>query len=279
MDDQGTRKEVFRRSWLTTLPEWTLAGTISLAIGLAAQHFGLQAGWEGATLMGLPILWAGGRTLQWACRTWTVTPDRRLTARQGVLLRTRQVIHLASVSQVRVDDPAPGGWLGAGHVSFEATDPLGRRRPFRWTWIRHHERLGEILQARGQAAVGRSARWQVAAGTAGRWLAGAARWAAARLRRVDLHDYGRFMAFCHHVLRAERGGQWPPRGMPRRAVRRWLAVLRRVRVVVRASNERGWRLAGGIESLEDIRRRLGPGELQRAVRWPARFGLQRRWAT
>jgi hypothetical protein len=87
------------------------------------------------------------------------------------------------------------------------------------------------------------------------------------------------MAFCHHVLRTEQGGQWPPSGFTKKTQHRWLALLRQVRVVVSASNARGWRLAGGIDRLEDIQRRLGPHELQRAVKRPARFRVHRRWAT
>jgi hypothetical protein len=59
----------------------------------------------------------------------------------------------------------------------------------------------------------------------------------------------------------------------------WMDVLRQVRVVVSASNDRGWRVAGGIDSLDDIRRRLGLHELQRAVKQSARFQLRWRWAT
>ena len=279
MDDRATSREVFRRSWMTIMPEWAVAESVSLAVGLAAQHFGLQGSWEGSALAGLPLIWAGGRTLQWACHTWTVTPDGRLTERQGILFPTRQVIHLCSVSGVAIDAPAPVRWLDIGHISFEATDPQGQRRRFHWSWMHGHERLAEIIRARGQLPIGKPAWWQTAREVAKQGIRAAFRRVNRTLSQADLLDYGRFMAFCHQILRAERTGRWPPVRIPPAMVKHWIAVLQEARVVVSASNERGWRVAGGIDSLDDIRRRLGPRELQRAVQRSARFQLHWRRAT
>jgi hypothetical protein len=279
MDDQTTSREVFRRSGLTTTPEWAVAGGVSLAVGLAAQHFGLQGSWEGPALMGLPLIWAGGRTLQWACHTWIVTADGHLAVRKGFLFRTRHVIHLCSVSQVEVEAPAPIHWLDIGHISFEATDPQGQRRRFHWTWMHGHERLAEIIRAQGRLPIGEPTWWQTAREAAKKRTQAAFRRMARTLSWADLQDYGRFLAFCHHVLRAEQTGRWPPGTIPPTMVERWMVVLRQARVVVSASNERGWRVSGGIDGLDDIRRRLGPHELQRAVQRSARFQLRWRWAT
>jgi hypothetical protein len=277
MDDHGTSRESFRRSWLTTTPEWAVAGGVSLAVGLAVQYFGLQGGWAGPTLIWLPLIWAGGRTLQWACHTWTVTPDRRLTVRQGILFPTRQVIRLCSVSQIAVDAPAPICWLDVGHISFEAADPQGQRRRFHWTWLHGYERLAEIIRAQGRLPIGEPTWWQTVREAAKQRMQAALRRVVRTLSRADLQDYGRFLAFCHHVLRAEQTGRWPPGAIRPTMVERWMAVLRQARMVVSASNERGWRVAGGIESLDDIRRRLGPHELRRAVQRSAR--LRWHWTT
>lgn len=278
MNDREELREVFRRSGLTTMPEWIVAGSVSLAVGLAAQHFGLSAGWEGTALMGLPLVWAGGRTLQWASQTWTVTADRRLVIRQGLLFPTRCLIHLCSVGQVTADAPLATRGLNIGHIAFEATDSEGQRRHFRWTWMKRHDRLCEIIEARGELPIGRRTWLQVARETAKQRLRTSLRRLARALRRADLQDYGRFMAFCHHVFRAEQGGQWPPATIPAAEVDRWLAVLQQARVVVSAPNDRGWRVAGGIDGLADIRRRLGPDELQRAIKQSNRFQLRWRWA-
>jgi hypothetical protein len=249
-----------------------------LATGLAARHFGLLGGWEGFAFIGLPLIWATGRTLQWTRNTWTVTRDGCLTVRQGILFRTRQVFHLCSVSQVAVDAPAPLRWLDIGHIFFEAINPQGQRRRFRWTWMHSYERLAEILQARGRVRIGEPAWWQTAREAANQEIQASFRRAVRILSRADLQDYGRFMAFCHHVLRADLTGQWPPVRVPPAMVKRWMVVLQEARVVVSASNERGWRVSGGINGLDDIRRRLGPHELQRAVQRSARFQLNWRWA-
>jgi hypothetical protein len=56
-----------------------------------------------------------------------------------------------------------------------------------------------------------------------------------------------------------------------------MAVLRQAYVVVDAPNGRGWHVAGAIRSLDDIRRRIGEEELQRAVQRPADLGMRQRW--
>ena len=80
---RGPSPEVFRRSWLTAMPEWVVAGGVSVAAGLAAHHFGLQDTWEVLAVIGLPIIWAGGRTMQWLCCTWTVKAGGIVTLSPG----------------------------------------------------------------------------------------------------------------------------------------------------------------------------------------------------
>jgi hypothetical protein len=265
MDSQRTAREVFRCTWLTTMPEWVLAGGASLAVGLAAQLYGLQWGWDGLLLMGLPLAWAGGRTLQWACQTWIVSADGRLTIRKGILFAHRQTIRLASASEVEADALPGFRWLDIGQIAFEAEDGHGPRRTFRGTWMQSYDRLCEIVRARGHLVIGRQPWWQRLGDAAGQRMGVLLRRLARTVRRSELQDYGRFMAFCHHVLRAEQGGRWPPPGTSAALVECWIAVLQQVRVVVSAPDERGWRVAPGIAGLDDIRRRLGPPELQRAV--------------
>ena len=92
----------------------------------------------------------------------------------------------------------------------------------------------------------------------------------ARLRgRWFVDDYGRFLAFCHHLLRSTGRGRWPSSRVPSAVTRRWMAVLRQAHIVVDAPNGRGWRVAGAICNLDDIRRRISEEELQQAVQRPA----------
>lgn len=280
MESQCIPREVFRRSWLTLTPEWSLAGGVSLAVALAAHHFGLQGGWEAPSLAMLPITWAAGRALLWARRTWTVTADGRLIVQEGILRRTCQVIHLCSARQVEPEDPLLARWLGIGHIAFQATNTQGQLQRFRWTWLGRHARLYEIIQARGQLPLGRPSWWQLVGKKVKRlvhavkiWLAQG--WALSgeivtRLRgRWFVDDYGRFLAFCHHLLRSMGRGRRHPSWVPSAVARRWMAVLRQAHIVVDMPNGRGWRVARAIRSLEDIRRRIGEEELQRAVQRPA----------
>jgi hypothetical protein len=140
-----------------------------------------------------------------------------------------------------------------------------------------HDRLCEIIRARGRLSIGRPTWWQTTR-EAAKQRSGATLGRVVRtLSRPDLQDYGRFMAFCHHILRAEQSGRWSPGATPLDTVERWLAVLRQAHVVVSASNERGWRVARDIHGLHDIHRRLGPHELQRAVKQSTRFQLRWHW--
>jgi hypothetical protein len=281
MVGQG-ESEVFRRSWLTVVPEWIVAGAVARLIILAAGHFGFQSRAEADVLAALPLVWAAGRTLQWAHRRWVVTADRQLVLLQGVLVRTRQVIYLHAVDQVQVEVTWLGGRLDTGHIAFQVTDRRGQRHPMRWTWVGACARLCEILRAQGRLPVGRPTRWRQAwhvaakrsqamgTGLALAWVLGQE--ALARLQgRWFAEDYGRFLAFCHHLLRT-RGGErrWPPSGTPAAVERCWMAVLRQARVVVDAPEGRGWRVAGAIRRVEDVRQRIGEEELRRGVQRSAR---------
>jgi hypothetical protein len=284
MEGQSTPREVFRRSWLTLASEWSLAGGVSLAVGLAAHYFSFQGGWERLGLMALPMIWAVSRTIQGACQTWTATGDGHLIVRKGFLLRTCQDIRLASVRQVKVETPPLVGWLNIGHISFLATDSRGQVQSLRWTWLERHHRLYEIIQTQGQLPVGRPSQWQPVFNTGRRPKQAMEMWLTrgwvlieegiARLRgQWFVDDYGRFMAFCHHLLRSKTNGQWPPPRVPSAVVNRWMAVLWQAHIVVDASNGRGWRVDSAIRNLEDVRRRISEKELQHAVKQSADLRL------
>jgi hypothetical protein len=194
---------------------------------------------------------------RWAARTWTVTADGRLLIRQGILAPRCREIELASVRQPRAQAAPLVGWLGIGHLAFQVTGRQGNLSLVRCRWLVRCDRLQDLLVGRGQLPVDWSPR------RPGR---GVVRWLARRLAARQLRDHAQFMSFCHHLLHVdERGDRWPPPGVPAVALREWMAVLHRARVVVVAANDRGWRLGGGIRDLEDIRRRIGPAELARAV--------------
>jgi hypothetical protein len=277
METQCRSYEVFRRSWLTLIPEWCLAIGVLLTMVWSYQRFGLQDEWVGLGLAVLmPIVWIASQTTQWARRTWTVTADGRLIVQGGFPSRSRQVIHLCSARDVEPQSPILIHWLGVGHIAFRATDPRGQVRPFRWTWIGRYRRLCEIIEARGQLPVSRPSWWQLVSGrtrklvhTVGAWLGRG--WAltaeiVARLRgRWFVEDYGRFLAFCHHLLRGTERGRRIPSWVPSAVVRRWMAVLRQARIVVDVPGGKGWQLAGAVRSLEDVCRRIGEEGLRQAL--------------
>ena len=276
MEGRIIPRERFRRSWLILSPEWGLAGGITLAVFVAAVHFRVRAGWEVLTVTALPIVWAGARTLQWACHTWTASADGRLIVKEGVLVRNGQVLQLSSVEDLVTEAPPPVRALGAGTIGFCAYDWDGQPHSLRWTWVGNYPRLREILEARGQLPVGRPPRWQTIGRAAGKLVGGLGTWlrvgwdlceeCVARLRgRWFVDDYGRFMAFAHHVLRSERSGRWPPPRVPSPVVKCWMEVLRQADVVIAAPNGRGWRVAEAVQSLEDIGHRLSEDDLRRAV--------------
>ncbi len=269
--------EVFRRSWLTLTLEWSLAGSVSLAVGLVAQYFDFQEGWVGAGLIALPIAWAIGQTIQWAFQTWTVTTDGRLIIQSGVLFRTSQDIRLRSVQRVTIETPSLSGWLDIGHISCTAIGPLDQSQSFRWTWLRRHRRLVDLIQARGQLAVGRQpSRRQfaisptrrlghaVGAGLMpGRYLIEEG---IARLRgQWVVDDYGRFLGFCHLLLRSRGNGHWPPPRISPVVAHYWMRVLRRTQVLL-VSPDGAWRVDSAIHTVEDVRRRVSEDELRRAIR-------------
>jgi membrane protein YdbS with pleckstrin-like domain len=287
MKVQSTPREVFRRSWLTMACETGLALCVSSMVLWSYHQFGLRGQWAGLGLAVLPIAWVVARTTQWACRTWMATADGRLIVQEGVLFRTRQVIHLCSARNVRAEAPLLTRWLGIGHLTLRATDCQGQLRLFRWTWLGQYLRLYEIVQAQGHLSVGRPSRWQLV-GSAVENLACAVGmrvmqgWAfggevVARLQGCwFVDDYGRFMAFCRHLLRTTRQGRPPPSWVPPAVARRWMTLLRQAHIVVDVPNGGGWRIAGAIHSLEDVCRRIGEDELQRSLQRPVGPALRRR---
>jgi membrane protein YdbS with pleckstrin-like domain len=151
METQCRSYEVFRRSWLTLIPDWCLALGVLLTMVWSCQRSGLQNERVGLGLAVLvPIVWIVGQTIQWAYSTWTVTTGGRLIVREGFPSRSQQVIHLCSVQDVDPQPPLLARWLGIGHVTFQTIDSRGQVRPFRWKWIGRYRRLCEIIRARGQ---------------------------------------------------------------------------------------------------------------------------------
>jgi hypothetical protein len=64
MEGKKPASEAYRGLWLTVLPEWILACGVSLAVSLAAFHFGATDGRLWLVLAVVPLVWAGGRTAQ-----------------------------------------------------------------------------------------------------------------------------------------------------------------------------------------------------------------------
>ncbi len=275
MKGQNMPSEVFRRSWLMLIPEWGLAGFVSCAVGFAAQYFDMQGDWEGLSFTVLPIVWAASRTLKWACQTWTVTADGHLIVREGLLLHKSREINLHSVQQVMVETSPLTGWLDIGNISCLISDVSGQAQLLRWTWLSRHRRLRDILQARGQLAVGGPPRRQLTRNAirrlkyrGGKWLHRGRALTEEGLVRLQgrwvVDDYGRFLGFCHFLLRSRANGHWPPPRVPSVAVNRWMAILRKAHIVVGMPGG-GWRVNNGIHSVEDIRQRIGEQDLQRAL--------------
>lgn len=268
MESQCVLQERFRRSGLIIAPEWLLAGLVSLAIGWAALTFELEMCVALAALAGLPLLWATSCTLQWYARSWVARSDGCLTFQHGVLIRHSEVIHLCSVSRVRLRTVPMLGWCNVGHLDFEATDQQGSARPFQLRWLANVARLAEILRARGRLPMGRPSRWE----RLHAWGAGILHRRAVRVARTPARilgqrarDYGLFMAYCHRLLRSRNGVQPSVPGVPAPVIEIWMAVLRRARIIVDTSCNPGWRIAPSIASLSDIQRRIGQEDFWRAL--------------
>jgi hypothetical protein len=276
---ENADREVFRRSWLTLTVEWALALTVASTVVWAYVEHDPHAEWKVAGLAALPLVWALSRTVQWFRCTLTATADRLLIIEEGVLFRSCQIIHLCSARGVTSKGTLLLGWLGIGRVNFRATDPLGQFRAFQWTWLARHARLCEIVEARGQLPVGRPSKWQLgwhmikSVSYAGlEWVVQVGALVVEMVVRLQgrwfVDDYGRFLAFCHHLLRNVERDHSIPRWAPPAVTRRWIAVLRRAHIVVDAPNSNGWCIARSICGLEDVRHRIGREELRRAVREP-----------
>jgi hypothetical protein len=277
MDMRRLSREVFRRSFLTLLPECSLAGAVSLAVAMAAYYVDLSGGWGGFVLLVLPALWLAARTLQWAGHTWTATEDGRLIVRQGLLLRECEVILLCSVRQVRPETPLAASWLGVGGIAFQATDANGELRSFRWTWLARQPRLRQILESGGRVPIRRRSVWGIM-GQAVSMLAHSASswvwrgWALGRKMMLRLQedwfvdDYGRFIGFCGHVLRSTRSGRWPPPRVPLAVIDCWMRTLREAHAIVDAPGGRGWQISESIRDIEDICLLISEDHFRQAVR-------------
>lgn len=260
-----SNREVFRRSALTMVPHWGLAAGLALTVLWAANHFDLRPAWDGLLLAALPLAWATARTVQWAAGTWTATADGTLIVQAGVLFRSREEIPLRATLRAHVQPCLPSRWLDVGHLAWDVgAGPRGQRRSLRWMWLGGPTRLAEILHGRGQVALGRPSRWQ-------RWISRArqaeeGRGGSRQSLPASGQEYQQFLAFCRRLLDSQGTSSWPPDGVPVTAIPRWMAVLRQARIVMDASGNPGWRLAARIRSLDDVQRRIGEEELQRATR-------------
>jgi hypothetical protein len=266
METRDKSQEVFRRTWLVLIPDVFLALGVLVGIILLHRRLGLRGGWGGVGVIAvIHILWMIHRITQWSTCTWVAISDGRLIIRDGLLSSGQQVLHFCSARHLELDSPFPFHLLSVGHVAFRATDPNGQLRSFHWKWMGEYRRLGEIIEAQGQLSIGRPSRWQLVRRKAVQEWEALKKTSACWRRRRNVDDYGRFMAFCHHLLRGTTPTLPTLHGVPASVSRRWMAVLRQARVVVDAPGGKGWQLAGTVRSLEDIRRRIGESQLRRAV--------------
>ncbi len=284
MKGRNMQNEVFRRSGLVLTPGWCLALGVALAVGLAARYYNLESSWAELGLMMLPIVWAIGQTVAWACQTWEITTDGCLIVQEGLLLRTFLEVPLREAQQVTIEAPPLVGRLNIGHVSCLVADEWGQPQHLRWTWLSQRRHLGDVIRSQGRPIVVRPpAQYQPVQALVWRlkhigetwWTRGQVlieavmTWAQGQWF-VD--DYGRFLGFCNYLVRAGTSEHRPPSWVPLPVANRWLEVLRQALIVVDAPNG-SWRVNDAIRDVEDIRRLVGEKELRRAIRhWPtARF--------
>jgi hypothetical protein len=273
MRRQPTQDKVFRRSILTLLPEWSLAGGIALALYRAADELHVPIAKGKWALILLPLFWAAGRTLLWAAQTWTFTGEGLLIVHKSGISPQRQVIHLVSARDPYFHPTPLVGWLGVGRVGFRATDLEGRLAAFEWAWLARCPRFHEILRARGDLSLVQAPPSPWRETLLGLWTALRAqweRWSQKTTRAAQprgpwrLDDYGRFLAFCRHLLSHPDEPLTRPGWVPAAVAHRWIDVLASCRIVV-PDQEDGWRLARSIHDLHDIHNRVGSTELARAV--------------
>jgi len=253
--------EVFRRSCLTLVPEWTLASIVSLALYHAALRLRLPLREEKLALSLLPLAWALVRTLVWTGQTWTATADGRLIVRRGIGPRARQAIYLSDVRTVHTRIPPLLRRLGIGHIRFQVPDARGQPTSFHWTWIAHAARLHQILDAQGHTPIGSTQPTERQ--DLSTLVAALIAWVLSPWLACD--DYQRFLLFCDHLLLHPAQNPPRPSWAPEAVAACWMAVLRRCHIVVDRPREGGWRLAPAVRTLDDIRRRLGPEQLRQAV--------------
>ncbi len=85
-------RQLARQPIVALVPEWILAGIVSVTIGLAAHHFDQIETWEWLMLAGIPQLWAAGKTLFWIRRAWRSSQGQGLVRPVGMdLTRVRYV--------------------------------------------------------------------------------------------------------------------------------------------------------------------------------------------
>jgi hypothetical protein len=271
-------RERFRCSCLAPAGEWCLASAVAGLLVWGIIHSSLGHRREALILAALPLVWATGWSLRRGCTAWTFTSDGWLVREEGLLTLRRQVFVLRSARTIETAIPLVGRLLDVGHVTFQATDRSDQIHRHEVTWMTRHRRFCQLIEARGSLPLlDRVPWWQRLGGS----LAGLTMMAEHDLEQALpllapdpvrsnsslVEDYDRFMAFCHQVLRAGRGGgKWPPDRIPPEVLGTWFTLLSRARVVVSGSNPAGWRLGNGIESLDDIQRRISRETFGPAVR-------------
>ncbi len=266
---------VFRRHWVTVLVP-AVVGTLSLGGLLALTITGItrQMPWLVLIPTMCGLIWATGPLVSWGIHRVVVTADGRLIRREGVI--ARQTCVPLRLTALRTHTNVIGRMLNYGTLEIDGDPPhvLEYLVPF--------NELQRMLAAEndGPLSSGPVSGWP------GDYLAqavdtrGAGPSSGIRtfesgpgkrpLRtgpQVDRGRYRRFMSFCESLMGLPGLGQSGQRDFPMDLTDeqlRFLAVLLRSGLLRRGT----WRWAPRIRNLDDVRRRIGPLELDRALAVP-----------
>ncbi len=267
--------EVFRRSALTLVPDWTSAVCLTLTVMWAAARFGLPLDCVTTLVAVLPLAWAACRTLQWATATWTATPEGVLIIQAGILSRHRQVIPLSAMRQAHAQSALTNPWMEVGHLAAELLDHQGEVRLLEWTWLARADRLQQIILSHRKRVRGAAPRPQHTRAGLSNPAQATIAWQSPTITGPGEQpgdafgeEYQHFLDFCQQVLAVEREACWPPAELPLAKSRRWMSVLRQARIILNTSNGRGWRVADTIHCLDDVAHRVGQRELEQAMQRP-----------
>jgi hypothetical protein len=263
---------VFRRHWVTVLVP-AVVGTLSLGglLALTVTCMTRRIPWLILIPAMCGLIWATGPLVSWGIHRVVVTADGRLICREGVI--ARQTCVPLRLAALRTHTNLMGRMLNYGTLEIDGDPPhvLEYLAPF--------NELQRMLAAEndGPLSSGPMSGWPVDYPAQAVDPLGATPSPGARTFKsgsgkdplrtgpvVDWGRYRRFISFCESLMHMPEHGRRSERALLTTLSDeqlRFVAVLARSGLLRRGT----WRWAERIRNLDDVRRRIGPLELERAL--------------